>query len=369
MKNKLFKALLGLVVTLALIFLLWPKHAAPNKPAASAADKTKAREGTPVRTVVVKTRPLDESIVATGTVRAEESVDVQAEVTGKLIKVHFPEGAQVRAGDLLAVINDGELRAALQRAVYRRELAEIKTRRIRSLVDKGGVTQQDYDIAASELNVFEAEVAVIEAQLARTEIRAPFDGIIGLRNVSEGAQVSPTTRLATLQNTARMKVDFSVPERYAHLMAPGCRVTFAVAGSDRTYQAEVYAVEPRLDEVTRTRLVRAQAPNPDQSLIPGAFARVTVPLARLENALMIPATALAADSGEKAVFVVEQGKARRQVVQTGLRQAESVLVTAGLRNGDEVIVTGTLLVRAGAAVEATPFGAEPRAGKAEKLKN
>jgi membrane fusion protein (multidrug efflux system) len=124
-----------------------------------------------------------------------------------------------------------------------------------------------------------------------------------------------------------------------------------VAGSDRTYTAEVYAVEPHLDEITRTRLIRARAPNPDQSLIPGAFARVTVPLARMENALMIPTTALAAEAGEKAVFVVEGGKARRQVVQTGLRRAESVLVTAGLHSGDEVVVTGTQQVRAGAAVE------------------
>jgi membrane fusion protein (multidrug efflux system) len=349
-KNNVFKLALGLGVVLAGAFLLWPRRTPPARTPAAAATPD-AHEHTPVRTVIVHAQPVEESIVATGTVRADESVEVQAEVTGKLTKIHFHEGAQVRAGDLLAVINDDELRAALQRAVFRRELAEIKTRRIRSLVDRGGVTQQEYDVSASELNVLDAEVSLIQAQLARTEIRAPFDGIIGLRTVSEGAQVSAATRLATLQNTVRMKVDFNVPEKYAGLIGPGGRVTFSVAGSDRSYQAEVYAVEPRLDEVTRTRLVRATAPNPDRSLIPGAFARVTVPLARVEDALMIPATALASEAGEKSVFVVVGGKARRQVVQTGLRRDEAVLIVAGLHNGDEVIVAGTQQVRAGAAIE------------------
>ena len=362
MKKKLLIATLGLGAGLVLIFLLRSKapSAGRSSPAAAAA---KPREGTPVRTVIVRSQTLDESIVASGSVRADESVDVQAEVSGKLLKIHFEEGALVHAGDLLAVINDAELRAALQRAVYRRKLAELKTRRITALIDKGGVPQQEYDIAANELNVLEAEVALIEAQLARTEIRAPFAGVIGLRNVSEGAQVSPATRLASLQSIDRMKVDFTVPEKYAGFVAPGCRVTFAVAGSDRVYPAEVYAVEPHLDEITRTRLIRARAANPDQSLIPGAFARVTVPLARVENALMVPTTALAAEAGEKAVFVVEQGKARRQVVQTGLRRAESILVTSGLPNGDEVIITGTQQVRAGTAVETTPAPAEARQRK------
>ncbi len=337
--------------SLAFLLLPRPGRAAPARPAAPAA---KAREATPVRTVIVQARPLEDALVATGTVHAEESVDVQAEVAGKLVKLCFQEGSRVQAGDLLAVINDAELRAALARASHRRELARLKVRRAAALIDKGGVPQQEYDIAASELSVLDADVALIEAQLARTEIRAPFAGTIGLRQVSEGAQVATTTRLATLQSTTRMKLDFSIPEKHAGAVTPGCPVTFSVAGSDRTYVAEVYAVEPGLDELTRTRLIRARADNADQSLLPGAFARVKVPLARLEAALLVPATALAAEAGAQTVFVVEHGKARRQVVQTGLRRDDAVLVTAGLQSGDEVIVAGTQLVRPGAAVEASP---------------
>jgi membrane fusion protein (multidrug efflux system) len=357
LKKKLLITALCLAAGVLVICLLRPKHAAAEKPvpATEAGTQKRSRDGTPVRTLVIKPQTFDETIVATGTVRADESIDVQPEIAGKLLHIYFEEGSRVRTGDLLAVINDAELRASLQRAVYRRELAELKTRRIAALIDKGGVPQQEYDIAASELSVLGAEVELIQAQLARTQIRAPFDGTIGLRSVSEGSQISPATRLTTLQNVARMKVDFTVPEKHAAVLAPGSHVTFSVAGSSRTYTAEVYAVDPHLDEITRTRLVRARTPNPDQSLLPGAFARVTVPLARLEGALMIPTTALAAEAGEKAVFVVEKGKARRQVVQTGPRRAESVLITAGLRQGDEVIVTGLQMVRPGAAVDSTPI--------------
>lgn len=351
LKKKLLIAALCLVAGGLATFALLPKRSTPEKSARSA---PRTRAATPVQTLVVQARPVEESIIATGTVRAEESVDVQPETSGKLLRIHFAEGSRVRTGDLLAVINDADLRASLQRAVYRHELADLKARRVATLIDKGGVPQQEYDIAASELSVFSAEVELIKAQLARTEIRAPFDGIIGLRSVSEGAQVSPATRLTNLQDVRRMKVDFTVPEKHAAVLVPGSQITFTVAGSDRTYTAEVYAVEPRLDEVTRTRLIRARAPNPEESLIPGAFARVTVPITRHEHAVMVPSTALSADDGERSVFVVEDGKARRQVVQTGLRHADSVLITEGLRQGDVIVVAGAQLVRAGAAVDSSP---------------
>ncbi|HWA28879.1 MAG TPA: efflux RND transporter periplasmic adaptor subunit [Lacunisphaera sp.] len=372
MKQKILISLLALAVAGSATWFLRRPHGKAGRaaggeraPMASPA-RAAAREGAVVRTVVVQTRPLEETVVATGTVRADESVDLQPEIAGKLVHIHFVEGTRVRAGELLAVLNDAELRASLQRAIFRRELAELKARRILTLIDKGGVPQQDYDIAASELSVLGAEVELIRAQLIRTEVRAPFDGIIGLRSVSEGAQVSPTTRLTTLQDVRHVKIDFSVAEKYARVLRPGSRVSFSVAGSTLAYPAEVYAVEPYLDEATRTRLIRARADNPDGTLLPGAFARVTVPVAKLDAAVVIPATAVAAEAGEKSVFVVEHGKARRQIVQTGLRLDESVLVTTGLHAGDEVIVAGTQVVRTGTAVDPAP---SPPGQDAKRLKN
>lgn len=303
-----------------------------------------------MRTIVVRAEPVEETIVATGTVHAEESIDVQPEIAGKLIRIHFQEGAFVRAGDLLAAINDAELRASLQRAVYRHQLAELKVRRVAALIDKGGVPQQEYDIAASELSVLNAEVELIKAQLARTEIRAPFDGIIGLRSVSEGAYVTPTTRIARLQAVATVKIDLSLSEKYGGRVRVGQKVEFTVAGQDGTGTAEIYALEPQIDENTRTVLVRAHAPNPAGRFRPGAFARVTWRATEYPDALMVPSVAVISAAGEKAVFVAAHDTAERRVVITGLRTASQVQIVEGLKAGEHVVVSGLQSLRPGAAI-------------------
>lgn len=335
----------------ALVIVLLPKPAGTTPRAESRAKASRGREATVVRTVVVQAQSLDETVTATGTVRAAESVDVQSEISGKLLKINFSEGALVRAGDLLAVINDAELRASLQRAVYRRELARLKTRRITALVDKGGVPQQEYDIAASELNVLEAEVTLIEAQLARTEIRAPFDGIIGLRSVSEGAQIAPTTRIARLQALDEVKVDFTLPEKYGGRVQVGQTLEFSVAGIATPNTAEIYALEPQIDETTRTILVRARAANPARLFRPGAFARVVWRAATTPDAVLVPSVAIVSGSGEKNVFIASKGIAEQRLVVTGQRSASQVQILTGLRAGERVIVSGLQSLRPGTPIE------------------
>jgi membrane fusion protein, multidrug efflux system len=311
----------------------------------------RAREGTAVRTLVVQPQPIEETIIATGTIRAEESIEVQPEMSGMVQHIHFTEGSRVRAGDLLVGINDAELRASLQRAVYRRELAELKTRRITALIDKGGVPQQDYDIAASELSVLSAEVELIKAQLARTVIRAPFDGIIGLRSVSEGAYVTPATRIARLQAVDTVKLDLTLSEKYGDRVRVGQTVQFSVAGQPVSGTAEIYALEPQIDETTRTILVRARAANPGGTFRPGAFARVAWRATDFPAALMVPSVAVISASGEKTVFVAGPETAERRVVVTGLRTAGQVQILAGLKAGERVIVSGLQSLRAGAAIK------------------
>jgi len=303
-----------------------------------------------VRTLVVAAQSLEEELIATGTIRADESIEVRPEISGKLMKIHFQEGGVVRAGELLVVINDAELRASRQRAIYRRELAELKTRRLALLRDRGGVTQQDYDIAASELDVLNAEVTVIEAQLAHTEIRAPFDGVVGLRTVSEGAYVTPATRIATFQRLDRLKVDFSVPEKYAFRLDPEGAVDVTVADGGRPLAGRILAFEPLVDAATRTVQVRATCPNPTGRLFSGGFVRVRLRLNRIPDAILVPAQALVPGATDQGVYVIENGQARRRVVRTGTRTGEAVQILEGLRAGDLLIVSNLQQMRAGLPV-------------------
>ncbi len=330
-----------------------------SQPAAAPAAKggapgaTKGGSGAPLRVETVTLVPvaLAETITSTGSLRAEEGVELQAETNGKVVSINFKEGARVRRGDLLLKLNDAELRATLQRSAYRLELAQIKERRLANLIETKSVNQQDYDVALSELSVQRAEVALVEAQLAKLEIRAPFDGVVGLRFVSEGAFVNATTRVATLQRLDNMKIDFSVPEKYAGRIKIGSPITFTVAGGELKSKGEIYAYDPRIDITTRTILIRALCPNPELRLLPGAFANVEVVLDQLIDALVVPAVAVVPGVTEKNVFVVNEGKAERRAVETGLRTETVVHVLSGLKSGDVVITSGLQQVRAGLPVK------------------
>ena len=295
---------------------------------------------------------LSETITSTGSLRADEGVELQAETNGKIVSINFTEGARVRRGDLLIKLNDAELRATLQRAAYRRDLAETKERRLAQLIETKSVNQQDYDVALSELSVQRAEVSLVEAQLAKLEIRAPFDGVVGLRFVSEGALVNATTRVATLQRLEKLKIDFSVPEKYAARIRTGSAISFSVAGGEHRAQGEIYAFEPRIDPTTRTVLVRAICPNPGGRLLPGAFANVEVVLAEMSDAIVVPALAVIPGLNEKNVFIVSEGKAVRRAVETGMRTESTVQIVSGLKVGDVVITSGLQQLRAGLPVNA-----------------
>ena len=337
---------------------------------AGAADKSGATKSGPavgaaVRVSAITLTPttLAETISATGTLRADEAVELQPETNGKIVAITFTEGAHVRRGDLLLRLNDAELRATLQRTVYRRELAAIKERRLAVLLATKSVNQQDYDAAASELSVQQAEVALAEAQLAKMEIRAPFDGVVGLRFVSEGAFVTPTIRVATLQRLEQLKVDFSIPEKYGPRIRLGSPLTFVVDGGERKYRGEIYAIDPRIDAGTRTVLIRAVCPNPDGRLLPGAFANVEFTLSQVSDALLVPSGAVIPGLTEKNVFVVREGRAVRRPVQTGVRTETSVQILDGLTPGDLVITSGLQQLRVGQAVQIAPAAPTTPAAK------
>ncbi|MBP1678309.1 MAG: hypothetical protein H6Q29_220, partial [Bacteroidetes bacterium] len=211
----------------------------------------------------------------------------------------------------------------------------------------------DYDVALNELNAIRGEVQLIQARILKTELRAPFDGIIGLRYVSEGSYVSPQTRIASLQRTSSLKIDFSVPERYAGIVKPGQTIYFHVAGSDERATGAIYAVEPKIDPSTRTVMIRARAANPEGKLAPGAFAEVELVLREIPDAVMIPSQALVPDIEGHKVYVVEGGVTGVRRVEIGLRTEKDVQIVNGLRAADTVITTGILQLVPGAPVRIT----------------
>ncbi len=347
------RRILGILIALGVVVGL----ALPKLKTRAAAEDTVATAPTqaPVLRVEVERaapRELVERLATTGTVRANEQVELVSEISGKIEEIFFEEGTRVAAGQVLLKIDDEALQAERERIRFRVELAERQEERQRELLEEGVISQDGYDLALNQLNVLRSELRVNEARLLKTEIRAPFAGVIGLRYVSPGSYLSPATRIATLQDLSSVKLDFSVPEKYSSRMRRGGEVTFSVKGSEQEFRGQIYAIEPSVDPDTRSLLLRARCPNPERILVPGAFADVRLVVQRVEDALTVPAIAVIPELGGKKVFVLEDGIAQPRQVTTGIRTDERVQVVSGLEPGEPVIVSAIQQLRPGLEVEA-----------------
>lgn len=296
---------------------------------------------------------IEDRIYSTGTVQANEVVELSAEASGIITNIYFEEGREVEQGDLLLKINDSELQAQKQRAEFRLNLAEQREDRQRRLLERGGISQEDYDATLNEVNVLRSEIQLINAQIDKTEIRAPFSGIIGLKYVSVGSYIGPNTRIASLQEVDPIKIDFSVPERYISRVTVGDQINFTVQGVDSTFTGEVYAIEPRINTETRTLQIRAISENSGNLLYPGAFANITLILEEIDNALMVPTISVIPSLNSQKVFIVKDGVVSEQTIRSGIRTSEKVQVVEGIEQGDIVLTTGLLQVRSGMEVNIT----------------
>jgi membrane fusion protein (multidrug efflux system) len=288
-----------------------------------------------------------------GTLAANESVNVVAELSRRLVAVRVAEGTEVEKGDLLFELDDADLRARLAELEVRRDLAARTEERQRALLayDKKALSQQAYDQAVAELKMVEAEILSLRVTLAKTEIRAPFRARVGLRRVSEGAWITPETLLTTLQDTSRIKIDFTLPERYAGAIAIGQAFRFRVDGRSDDFEGRVAAIEPAIDAPTRSLLVRGVTENPSGTLLPGAFASVEVPVEQAEAGILVPAQAIVPSASGHAVYVLRGGRADLQEVEIGMRTQDAVEIRRGLASGDTVLTTNLLRLRPGIAVE------------------
>jgi membrane fusion protein (multidrug efflux system) len=347
------RKILGILIALGVVVGLALPKLKSRADAEDAADAPPPQART-LRVSVERAAPreLVERLATTGTVRANEQVDLVSEISGKIERILFAEGSRVAAGQVLLEIDDEALQAERERVSFRVALAERQEERQHELLDEGVISQDGYDLALNQLNVLRSELRVIEAQLLKTKIRAPFSGVIGLRYASPGSYLSPATRIASLQDLSAVKLDFSVPEKYSARMRKGGEVTFSVKGSEQEFRGEIYAIEPSVDPATRSLLLRARCPNPRGILVPGAFADVRLVVQRVEDALTVPSMAVIPELGGKKVFVLEDGTAQPRQVTTGIRTDERVEVVSGLEPGEQVIVSAIQQLRPGLEVEA-----------------
>ncbi len=309
----------------------------------------------PVKAHIVKPQELGNNVLTSGTVLANEEVDLKSEVSGKIVKIAFKEGSRVNKGDLLVKINDAELQAQLMREKYTYELLKDKEYRQNKLFEKEAISQEEYDDALNQFNVSKAEVDLIKAQIDKTEIKAPFNGIVGLKNVSEGSYITPSTVIASLQNINPIKIDFSIPEKYSGSVKVGDQINFRVVGDEENYNAKVYAIEPKIDPVTRTLKIRAIYSNQAGRILPGSFADVKLILDKIDNALLVPTQAIVPELKGQKVYIYRSGKVAQQNVEMGIRTDEYVQITSGLNPNDTLIISGILQIKPGAEVSITEF--------------
>jgi membrane fusion protein (multidrug efflux system) len=299
---------------------------------------------------VVKPSSMSDLVNTVGTIKPDEEVDLAFETSGKIVSIFFKEGTKVKKGDLLAKINDRPLQAQLQKLLVQKKLLESKEFRQRSLLDKDAISQESYDQIQTELQATVADINLVNARISETEMRAPFEGYIGLRYLSEGAYVTQATKIARLVKLSPLKIEFAISEKYTSEVKVGYPVTFKIDGIDNEFNAEVYAVDTKIDNLKQV-VMRALYPNKKEELKSGRYASVSLVLSKIGDALAIPSEALIPEMEGERVFVYRGGKASSVKVNTGLRTESQIQITSGLKPGDTLIVTGILQLRQGLPVQ------------------
>jgi membrane fusion protein (multidrug efflux system) len=296
---------------------------------------------------------LSNELSANGSILAQDEVQMQPEVSGRVTYLNIKEGSIVPKGTLLMKINDADLQAQVFKLKAQQKITQNNLIRITELLKINGVSQSEYDVAENAVNNLNADIQLLNVQIAKTELRAPFTGKLGLRNISLGAYVSPNTVVVSLQNTSQLKIDVSVPEKYAGIIQVGDMMQCNVAGIDNAFGAKVIAIEPNIDEMTRNLKIRALILNPNSKLVPGAYVKVKLKLKETPDAIMIPSNAVIPDDKVTRIVITDSSKAKFADIEIGIRTPSEVQVLSGIKAGDTVLTTGLLQVKQGMSVKIT----------------
>lgn len=310
------------------------------------------KTATEVEVFITKAETLDNIIATYGSILPNEEIELRSEIAGKIESINFKEGGKVAKGQLLVQIDDSELQPNLQKLNVQLKIAQDEFSRKKQLLDIQGISKEEYEAAELKVATLQADIYLVEAQIRNSKIIAPFSGTVGLRQVSPGAFVSVGGMVAKLVQSDPVKIEFAIPELFARQIAPDAQIQFKLAGSDKSYTAKVYALDPSINPTTRSLKVRAMADNKDGSLIPGAYAELTITLEKIENGLLVPALAVTQDIKGQKLFVIKNGQAETKFVKTGIQKDDFVQIAEGLEAGDTVITTSLLSMRDGVAVKA-----------------
>ncbi len=290
-----------------------------------------------------------------GTIRAYEATKIVSEISERLVSINFTEGTFVKKGKLLFKLDDAELEARLTKLKLQEELAQSNEERNRALLKKGGISQKAHDETYNTLKVIQAEIKLLEVELDNTEIRAPFSGQIGLRYVSEGAFLVPNKVLTNILDVSKLRIDFSIPERYASSIFKGMEITFTVPSNPQSFNAKIVAFEPKIDPGTRNLEIMAVASNEDGLLFAGSTAKIVLDFQEIEESIYIPTQCLLPSAMGYRVYIVNYGKADLCEVSTGIRANEYVQILDGVKSGDTLVMTNLLRLRHGSAVQINKF--------------
>jgi membrane fusion protein, multidrug efflux system len=339
-KLKLTIGIIGLIILFSCHSAAKEENKTASKPAAAKVDG-----------YVVAPQLLSQDIEVPGSLAAYEEVELHPEVSGRVTAVYFKEGSNVGQGSLLLKIYDGDLQAQLQKLQIQIKTAEKTTERYGALLKINGVSQQEYDLNVLAVNNIRADMNIVKTNMARTTLRAPFSGKIGITSITKGSYVTPQTLIGTLRKVSQLKLNFAIPEIYSTKIKKGDLVRFTVEGNNEIHPAIVSATENIIAEDNRSLSVIATVVKPGTQLIAGAFAKVKIVLGGNTASLMVPTQAIIPQARNKKIIIVRDGMAVMETVTTGTRDSSMVEITSGLKAGDTILTTGLLSTKPGSKVQ------------------
>lgn len=304
---------------------------------------------------VIKPLALNASLQIAGTLKPYEETEIHPEVSGRVVQLSLREGSFVNKGTVLARLFDGDLQAQLNKLNVQLQIARKTRDRQDQLLKIGGISQQDFDLSVLNESTIVADIQIMKAEIAKTVIRAPFSGKIGFKNISIGAYITPATVITTIQQVNKLKLEFSIPEKYANEVKKGNTIYFTTETSDARYAAQIAATEPGITQETRTLKVQAIVTKLDDNIASGGFANVQFKLGENESAVMIPTQAIIPEARDKKVVVYRQGVADFVTITTGVRDSAKVEILKGLAIGDTIITTGLLSIKPGSKVQISSY--------------